>query len=252
MDKTATPTTRRWRHIERYVYVERAYEDVWSWLAGHLSTLGEPLPGGGRSVELRLRPGGREVTRPVRLHIGGLVAGEASARAALGWVDAAHPQLFPQLEAVLEIAPVPSERAPFTQIGVIARYHPPLGPLGAIGDRLVGAEVTDAALTAFLDELAGSVADNTTPPSRRRGPETPADQPTDHSPLRRLLRAVDGLAVRRGGAVGAHRALMAVPGVARVGVDPWCGLVAVDHDSQRCGADDLMAALDGGVGPQPA
>jgi hypothetical protein len=61
------------RHMDRYSYVERPYECVASWLADHLSPLGDPLPGGGRSVELRIRPGGLEVNRPVRLRVSGLV-----------------------------------------------------------------------------------------------------------------------------------------------------------------------------------
>ncbi|HKY77166.1 MAG TPA: hypothetical protein VJS45_13555, partial [Acidimicrobiia bacterium] len=164
MNETAAPA-RGWRTIERYTYVERAYEDVWGWLAGHLSTLGAPLPDGGHLVELRVRPGGREYGRPVRFHVGGLVAGKDRARAALGWADATRPHLFPQLEAVLEVVPVSTLSLPYTQIGVLARYRPPFGALGAIGDRIMGAEVTDASLTTFLDELANAVADGTTPPS---------------------------------------------------------------------------------------
>jgi hypothetical protein len=79
MNETVTSTTRGWRHIERYAYVERPYDQVSCWVGGHLSTLGDRLPGGGRSVELRIRPGEVEVSRPVRLHIGGLVDERGSA-----------------------------------------------------------------------------------------------------------------------------------------------------------------------------
>ena len=247
MHDTMTPRTQGWRQIERYVYVERVYEDVWTWLAGHLSTLGAPLPDGGRAVELRIRPGGRELGRPVRLHVGGLVVDEGQARAMLGWADAARPRLFPQLEAVLEIKPVPTEGPAFTQLGVLARYRPPFGTLGAIADRLLGAEVTDAALTTFLDELADAVAEHTVPPSLRPGGEPVRRIEMDDPPLRRVLLTVDGLAVRPGGAVGVSETLMAVPGVATVSLDPWSGLVAVDHDPARCTLEQFTAALDGPV-----
>lgn len=250
---TLTSTTQGWRHIERYAYVERPYEDVWGWLAGHLSGLGDPLPGGGRAVELRLRPGGMEVSRPVRLHVGGLVAGDDRARAALGWADATRPHLFPQLEAVLEAAPVPNDVSAFTQLGVRARYHPPFGPLGAIGDHLVGGDVVDATLTTFLDELAGAVANGTVPPSLQPDAEAAAHDDENSGPgIRRVFLTVEGLALRRGGAVGVCNALAALPGVAHVSLDPWTGLVAVDHDPARCTSGQLAAALDEQAAAQPA
>jgi hypothetical protein len=252
MESTTTRTSRGWRHIERYAYVERPYEEVWGWLAGHLSALGAPLPGGGHAVELRIRPGGMEVSRPVRLHVGGLVAGEDRARAALGWVDATRPHLFPELEAVLEIAPVPNDTLPFTQLGILARYRPPLGPLGALGDRLVGAEVLDATLTTFLDEVSDAVANQTVPPSLQPEAEFGPHGSEDADEIRRVHLTVEGLAVRRGGAVGATDALAAVPGVVNVSLDPWTGLVAVDHDPAECDAEQLMAALEEQAAAQPA
>ena len=248
MSETLQATGRGWRHIERYVYVERPYDDVWPYLAGHLSRLGEPLPDGGRAVELRIRPAGREVSRPVRLHVGGFVCGDDRTRASLEWADAAHPRVFPQLEASLEIVPVPHDGAAFTELGVVARYRPPLGPLGAIGDRLVGAEVVDASITEFLDDLADGVVESVAAPLPAPGAEAAdggADRPEDTPGIRRLLFPVDGLAVRPGGAAGACAALVAVPGVVHVSLDPGIGLAAVDHDPARCGPDQLTAALAG-------
>jgi len=252
MPDTTTATTRGWRKMERYAYAERPYEDVWGWLAGHLSTLGDPLPGGDRSVELRIRPVGKEVSRAVRLHVGGLVCGDSRARAALRWGDAARPRLFPELTAILEIAPVPNDDVPFTQFGILARYRPPLGPLGAIGDRLVGAEVTDAALTTFLDELAQAAEEQLAPPSPPGRAGRAAGRPGDDDPaIRRLFLTLDGLAVRPGGAVGAGQALAATPGVVHVSLDPWTGLAAVDHDPARCGSQLMMAALEEQAAPRP-
>ena len=245
MDAVATSADRGWRHIERYAYVERPYEEVWVWLAGHLSALGDPLPGGDRSVELRIRPAGREISRPVRIHVGGLVCGEDRARATLAWVDAAHPVLFPHLEAMLEVAPVPHDALPFTQLGILARYRPPLGPLGAIGDRLVGADVTDAGLTLFLEELADAVADHLVPPSLQPEPDRPGFAPSyDNPDIRRVLLPADGLAVQRGGAVGLGDALALTPGIVHVSVNPVAGVVAVDHDPERCTSAQVIAALE--------
>ena len=238
-------TRRGWRRIERYAYIERPYEDVWGWVAAHLSALGAPLPGGGHAVELRIRPGGMEVSRPVRLRVGGLVAGENRARAALGWADATRPSLFPQLEARLEIVPVPNDAMPFTQIGIVARYRPPFGPLGAIGDRLVGAEVTEAALVTFLDELAEAVEEHTAtpaPPSELHPVDVRPDR--ERAGIERVLLVVDGLNSRPGGAAGTVAALAALPGVVHVSLDPWSGLVAVDHDPLACRSEQMTEALE--------
>ena len=253
MNETATATTRGWRDIERYVYVERPYDDVWFWVAGHLSTIGDPLPGGGRAVDLRVRPGGLEVHRPVRLQVGGVVCHTDRARAGLGWADAARPRAFPQLEGVLEIAPVPHDGASFTQLGVLARYRPPLGPLGAVGDRLVGAEVVDASLTRFLEDLAGAVEAGVAVESPAPFSDGPEGLDEDQDPqVRRLLLTVNGLAVRRGGATGACRALAALRGVVHVSLDPWTGLAAVDHDPARCGPAQMTAALEEQASAPPA
>jgi len=243
MRDTVRATHRGWRSIERYVYVERPYEDTWTWLAGHLSTLGAPLPGGGRSVDLRIRPAGSEIARPVRLQVGGMVCGDDQARARLEWTDAVHPHLFPRLEGTLQITPVPSDGAPFTEIGIQARYQPPLGPLGAVGDRIVGAGVTDAAMTTFLDELADAVAEQVPAVSPEPQPASPEGQDDDPS-IRRILLPVDGLAVRHGGGTRACAALRALDGVAHVSLNPFSELVAVDLDPAVCTTDDLMAALD--------
>lgn len=232
------------REIRRFAYVQRPYEDVWYWLASHLGTIGDPLPGGDRLVQLRIRPGGVEVSRPVRLHMAGFVCGEERAALAVGWADAVHPHLFPELDGVLEAAPVPNDKHPFTQIGLLARYRPPLGPLGAIGDHLVGAEVADAAVTIFLDELAQMVEEHIDPPALRLDPDASTKRPVPDDPNVRTFVTINGLAVRRGGAVGAAASLAATPGVVRVGVDPRSGLASVDYDQARCSAAQLAAALE--------
>lgn len=243
MSDTATPKRRGWRSLERYTFVSRPYEEVWPWLAGHLSTLGDPLPGGGRSVELHVRPGGREISRPVRLAVGGLVCRDGIARASLQWSDAAHPRLFPKLTAVLELRPVPNDVRPFTQIGVQARYRPPFGPVGLVGDRLVGAEIADVAVTYFLEDLVSAVTDGL-PEELEAGPAVVDLAEGDNPDLRRHFLTLDGLGIRRGGAVGVYEALSSLPGVVHVSVDPWSGLVAVDHDPNRCRLAEMAAVLE--------
>ena len=232
------------REIRRYVYVQRPYEDVWYWLVNHLATIGAPLSGGDRLVQLHFRPGGREISRPVRLHTTGFVCGEERAGLGVGWADAVHPHLFPELEGVLELAPIPNAKRAFTQIGLVARYQPPLGPLGALGNHLAGAEVADATVTIFLDEVAQMVEEHIDPPSLRLDPEGSTQQPVpEDSNVRRMLVTVDGMAVRRGGAVGAASALAVTPGVLRVSVDPRSGLATVDYDRARCNPAQLATAL---------
>ena len=234
---------RNWRGIERYAFVPRPYDEVWPWLAGHLSTIGDPLPGGGRSVELHISPAGRDVSRSVRLAVGGLVCQDGAARASIHWADATHPRLFPKLTAVLELRPVPNDRRPFTQIGVQARYRPPLGPVGLIGDHLVGADVADVTITNFLDDLARSVTDGL-PVETDSEPAEVHLAEGGNPDLRRLFIAVEGLAVREGGAVGVCEALSSLPGVVHVSIDPWNALVAVDHEPTRCGLADMVSVLE--------
>jgi hypothetical protein len=242
MSDTTIPKDRSWRGIERYAFVPRAYDEVWPWLAGHLSTMGDPLPGGGRSVELHISPAGRDVSRSVRLAVGGLVCRDGAACASLQWADASHPRLFPKLTAVLELRPLPNDRRPFTQIGVQARYRPPLGPVGLIGDHLVGADIADVAITNFLDDLVGSVTDGL--PAEPEPEPVVVDLAGGDPELRRHFLTLDGLGIRGGGAVGVYEALSSLPGVVHVSVDPWTGLVAVDHDPHRCGLAEMVAVLE--------
>ena len=62
--------------------------------------------------------------------------------------------------------------------------------------------------------------------------------------MQRIFLTVDGLAARTGGAVRLCEQLMAVPGVVNVGIDPWVGLVGVDHDPTICISEALMAAIE--------
>ncbi len=238
-------TQRGWRELSRYTYVERPYEEVWPWLAHHLWNSGNALPDGGRSIPLRVRPAGVDVSRPLRMKVGGVVTSCGRTSVAIRGVDAAHPHLFPELDGDLEVAPVPNAGLPFTQIGVVARYRPPFGALGAVGDRLIGREVADAALTGFIDELAEAAERERDPPGPLFGPAASiAPQPPDTAGLNRVVLTIGGLGVRRGGAVGASTALQAIPGVVAVSIEPWSGLTAVDYEPSVCTTDELLLAVE--------
>jgi hypothetical protein len=60
--------------------------------------------------------------------------------------------MFPLLDATLEFAPVAGRR-PITQIGFLGRYRPSLGPLGTLGDPLVGSRLVLEPGAAFLTDL---------------------------------------------------------------------------------------------------
>jgi len=238
-------TERGWKELCRYTYVQRRYEEVWPWLAHHVWNSGEVLPNGGRSIPLRVRPAGVDVSRPLRLKLGGVVTRNGHTSMTIHGVDAAHPHLFPELDGDLEVAPVPNTGLPFTQIGVVARYRPPLGALGAVGDRLIGREVADAALTAFLDDLAEAAERELDPPGPLLGPAaSPSSPPAEGADVSRVFVTIDGLGVRPGGAVGAAGALRAIPGVVAVSIEPWSGLTAVDYQPSVCTTNQLLLAVE--------
>jgi len=85
--------------------------------------------------------------------VGDVQIGPHTARVPIHWEDLRHPALFPLLEATLEFAPEAGRR-PITQIGFFGRYRPPLGPVGTLGDTLVGSRAVLESVVAFLTDLA--------------------------------------------------------------------------------------------------
>jgi hypothetical protein len=86
--------------------------------------------------------------------MGDLQVGIHNARLPLRWEDAAHPELFPILDATFELAPVSAGRHPMTQLGLFGRYRPPFGRFGSLADTLAGQRIVLESLEGFLDELA--------------------------------------------------------------------------------------------------
>ncbi len=249
-----------WREIRHYAYVERPFDDVWALLARAPEQVlgGETDEAGPPEASLHATRAGLELSRDVRLHFGGLVCGEQRARLSLRWEDVHHPRLFPVLEAVLELAPLRSGRRQITQIGVVGRYRPPLGAVGALADRLGGEAVAAESVARFVKELAlkleGLIAEPAADDVDVRRPPAPG--------MRRVYIPVDRLDDRPGGAACVGRYLESAPGVVQAEVHPLTGLATVDFDPELCNPLKLMEELeddrewfrDGleAVGPAPA
>ena len=69
----------------------------------------------------------------------------------LTWTATGLKEAFPVLEADLEVAALGDER---TQLSLLGRYEPPLGPLGRRLDQLLLHRVAEATARAFLHHVA--------------------------------------------------------------------------------------------------
>ena len=231
-----------WREIRHYAYIERPFGEVWTLVAGAPArVLGDEDPAGGApEAALHAKRAGVEISRDVRLRFGGLVCDEHRARLSLRWEDAHHPRLFPVLVAVLELAPLRSGRYDITQIGVVGRYRPPFGAVGALADRLAGEAVAAESVHRFVVEVARRLEEMI--PEPPAGPDV-TPEPLDPG-LRRVLIPVDGLEDRPGGAASVGRYLETAPGVVRAEVHALAGLAAVDFDPGLCDPVKLLENLE--------
>jgi hypothetical protein len=144
-----TADAQGWRIVRHFAYVDRPFRDVRRWVAA-----GPQRLLAGPATQLRVRRGGRDVAREVRMVLGDIQIGIHSARLPIHWEDASHPGLFPILEATLEVAPVRSGRHAMTQVGLFGRYRPPFGRLGALADSVAGQDIVLDSVERFLDDLA--------------------------------------------------------------------------------------------------
>ncbi|HEX6310156.1 MAG TPA: hypothetical protein VF152_00850 [Acidimicrobiia bacterium] len=106
--------------------------------------------------ELRVGVGGTELARRVRSEVGPLVCEADRARLQLRWHAEEHPEWFPELDAELEFTPAADDA---TDLHLVGGYEPPLGPVGAIGDRLVGHRLAEQSLREFLTGVARRLTD---------------------------------------------------------------------------------------------
>jgi hypothetical protein len=151
------PEDRTWREVRHYAYVDRPFAEVCRMLArepervlGHSGDAGAVRE---QLIGLHILRGGVDLSREVRVVLGNLVLDEDAARLVLRWEDAERPNLFPVLEAALELTPVPAGRRPTTQVGLVGRYRPPFGRLGAVADTLAGHGLVLESVERFLDEI---------------------------------------------------------------------------------------------------
>ncbi|MCJ7831845.1 MAG: hypothetical protein MUP92_00150 [Actinobacteria bacterium] len=67
----------------------------------------------------------------------------------ISWHAADHENLYPKLEADIEVAALGPD---LTQFSVSARYQPPLGPVGKAIDKTFMHRVAEATIKDFVDE----------------------------------------------------------------------------------------------------
>jgi hypothetical protein len=68
----------------------------------------------------------------------------------MAWKPAGAEQLFPAMDADLEVAPLGPSR---TQLSISARYRPPMGVVGRALDRALLHRVAEATIKDFLDRV---------------------------------------------------------------------------------------------------
>lgn len=97
----------------------------------------------------------RRVDKEVEISFGEPYRALTRTRLPMSWNATGAKQLFPSLEADLEVAGMGASR---TQLSISARYRPPLGPLGRILDRALLHRVAEATIKDFLDRVGAAVA----------------------------------------------------------------------------------------------
>lgn len=241
-----------WRSIRYFAYLDRAFRDVRRAMAADpQQILAGPSgsPGDGESApvtELRVRRAGFDLSRDVRMAIGEIEIGMHSARLPLRWEDATRPQLFPMLDAVLEIAPVHAGRRTMTQFGLLGHYRPPFGRLGGLADSLAGQRIVVESVEQFLDDLVQRFGAGLPEPEPEGEPEEEPEGDRDVSDRlrRRIVLAAEGLDHSPGGAAGLGLRLLGEAGVRAATVNPDTGLAVVDYDASVTSAAQLIRLLD--------
>jgi hypothetical protein len=107
---------------------------------------------------LRINVAGLEIRKEIEIEVSGFRETEHAgsgfareARIALHWKAAADAGLFPTMKAELALYPLSSTE---TQLDLTGLYTPPLGPLGAALDALIGHRVAEACVHQFVVDVA--------------------------------------------------------------------------------------------------
>jgi hypothetical protein len=192
-----------------------------------------------------VRRAGVVLSRDVRVALGDLEMSTRWVRVPLRWEDARRPDLFPVVEASLEIVPVSPGRPATTQVGFIGRYEPPLGRLGALADTLAGNRVVFESIELFLEDLVDRLERDLPPERDHAEAADPRPPATSSNRLRRVYLPLDGLSRRPGGAAEIRRRLEGNPGVAQVRIDPVTEMAVVEYDATTCSLRQILSDLDG-------
>ncbi|HZC99636.1 MAG TPA: hypothetical protein VFA46_05435 [Actinomycetes bacterium] len=116
-------------------------------------------------AQVGIGPAARALRKRVRIDFGPVVRYPSRTTLAMTWQPTGVGSLFPVLEADLEIGALGSDR---TQLGLNARYRPPLGTLGRAIDRALLHRVAEATVKDFLDQAGQMILRNSLaePPAR--------------------------------------------------------------------------------------
>jgi hypothetical protein len=151
------------RHIYTYDYIEAPFDAVAQLLAQDapraLQDATEAAAAHADEVtgRLHIEIGDFEIGREIAIEVGDFEPkGIRTVSVPISWRAAERSALFPSLEATLEVSAL-ALHPPLTQVSLIATYVPPLGPLGAAGDALLGHRVAEAALHRFLRDVVARI-----------------------------------------------------------------------------------------------
>jgi hypothetical protein len=152
------------REIRYFDYVNGGYEQVRDALQAnalgvcHAATKTTAAPGAASAATLHVGARGFEIGTDVDITFTKVEERPATHRSpesttfTFEWQAAAYSWLFPHMRAELAVYPV---SATYTQLELVGRYDPPLGPVGAAVDALIGRRVADACVDRFLSDVAG-------------------------------------------------------------------------------------------------
>ncbi|HEX6230928.1 MAG TPA: hypothetical protein VF029_04395 [Actinomycetota bacterium] len=96
----------------------------------------------------------RRIEKEVEIRIGTPVRIPSKTILPMAWKATGPEQLFPQLDADIEVAALGSSR---TQLSISARYRPPMGVLGRALDRALLHRVAEATIKDFLDRVGETI-----------------------------------------------------------------------------------------------
>ncbi|HVM39795.1 MAG TPA: hypothetical protein VM618_03325 [Acidimicrobiia bacterium] len=117
------------------------------------ATAGRDRREGVRAGEVHVDLGNFELGRAISLVVDGVDVEEGIVRLRFHWAAEERGALFPVMEGELEAYALSHPPRPVTQLSFIGHYQPPLGPLGAVADAVVGARVAEQVVEHFVEEV---------------------------------------------------------------------------------------------------